>query len=387
MRFVLLSFAALLTVACGGGQADSSVASDDVTSATEFRLEGFNETILVGSSDGKLTVFHLGSTTTKNEIGAPRPRPPEAMRAQGGRFHLLYDDGSYVIVDPDRGEIEKTIQLPAVTTSPGDFEFATESAVYVSLKKTAKVIRVDLGSGAELSSVDLGALRIEDGSVEPRSLLKVGDQLFVQAARAKATRRAEQGAIAVIDTTQDSVKKVIELAGVDPRTNETISGLGPDLPMVHDTRRNHIFVSATGNRPSNTGLIARIDPATLTVRDVKKAESGFQGAVVSRAPFDELFIIYHTSTPTTSTHLFSEHVRDDGTLESERPGALLDAFDGMDALAINTSGTLVAMANTCITGFCVNGAGVAFVDARTRTILPKLKSDTIGFAPVFVLFK
>jgi hypothetical protein len=278
--------------------------------------------------------------------------------------------------------------LPAAIKSPGDLELASETTAFVSSKKGAAVAKIDVVTGAILGTTDLSSTRIADGSIEPRRLLLVRDRLFVQVARRKANRKIEQGALAVLDTAREGSPLVatIELAGNDARTNEPLSGIEPSLPMVHDTRRDAIFVSAVGNRPSDTGLLARIDATSLAVRDVHRAEAGFQGAVVARAPFSELFVIFHTSTPTTSSHLFRSKLSDDGAIAIEEGGAIVDTFDGLDALAINESGTLVAMANTCVTGFCIGGAGVSFVDARTRAVLPKLSAAAIGFEPSFVLF-
>jgi hypothetical protein len=373
---------------------DSSARDDDVTTLAtaatvpDYRLDGFDETILVGASDGKLTSFHVGPTTTKSEIATTKTRPPILIRSRGGKFHLLYDDGALAIVNGADGAIEKTVTLATVTKA-GGFEFVSDDTIYVTHEDGNKVTKHELASGNKLAEIDLTSARNgENGTVVLRNMLKVGaDQIYVQAARYAANRRAEQGAVAIIDTTTNSLKKVIEVAGHDPNYNEDFSGLNPDFEMVHDTTRNLVYVSAYGNRPSNTGLIARIDTTTLTVKDVKRADSGFQGIVVSVNPFSDLFIIYHTSTPTTSSHLFHEHVKPDGTLEGESPGAIIDAFDGMDALSINKQGTLVAMANTCITGFCIGGSGISFVDAHTREKKPKLLKDKIGYEPVFVAFK
>lgn len=378
----------LVCAACSGSSTDSSARADDVTSTVpDYRLEGFDETILVGASDGKLTSFHVGPTTTKSEIPTTRTTPPISIRSRGGKFHLLYEDGALAIVNAADGAIEETVMLATVTKA-GGFEFANDTTIYVSHGEGGRVTEHDLTTGNKTAEIDLSSLRDGDGSVVLRNLLKVAtEQVYVQAARYTANGKAVQGAVAVIDTASDSLKKVIEVAGHDPRYNQDFSGLNPDFEMVHDTERHLVYVSAYGNRPSNTGLVARIDTSTLTVKDVKRADAGFQGVVVSASPFNDLFVIYHTSTPTTSSHLFHERVGQDGTLEGQSPGAIIDAFDGMDALAINKSGTLVAMANTCITGFCIGGAGVAFVDAHTREKKAKLLKDKIGYEPVFVTFK
>lgn len=74
----------------------------------------------------------------------------------------------------------------------------------------------------------------------------------------------------------------------------------------------------------------------------------------------------------TSSHLFVIDVADDGGLtDGNGNHALVDAFDGIDALAVHSTRDLVAMANTCAIGFCIGGAGINFIDGRSRTVLAK----------------
>lgn len=204
-------------------------------------------------------------------------------------------------------------------------------------------------------------------------MLRVGDRLFVQVARTRGDGRADNGALAVIERGQ--LAKVIELDGINP-----------DFDLVYDPRREQLYVSCAGVRPSNTGVLVRIDVATLTIHDRIAASSGWQGIVGFGEPYERLFIIYHTSTPTTSSHLFSYAVADDGALTGSSDGTIVDAFDGQDVLALNESGTLVAMANHCLAGFCIGGAGINFIDATTKQKLPKLYAAQLGFQPVIVAF-
>lgn len=364
-------------------EADLEAAAGSVV-VSDFSIEG-DERVLVGAADGKLTVFHLAPVTTASTIATSQHAPPTATRTRDGKAFLLYEDGTLATVDMDRGVAESTRALEGVTQAK-DLELGDGGTVWISAQ-AGKATKHDLATGAKLAEVDLSTTRSGQGTIVPESMLRVGDKLLVQIDRTSSARRADQGAVAVVSMETGAITKVIELHGADPNEDEPLSGLNPRFEMLHDTTRDLIYVSAIGNRPANTGLLARIDAETFEVRDVKRATSGFQGTIVGRAPFDDLFVIYHTSTPTTSSHLFYQHVATDGALDAEAPQTIVDAFDGMDALAINASGSLVAMANTCITGFCINGAGVAFVDARTRRVVTKLKSDKIGYEPVFVTFR
>jgi len=348
------------------------------------QLDGFDETLLAADSSGRLAVLRVGAAFSRAALPPPAARPPEVVRSHGGKFYLLYEDSNLLIVDPVQAKIERTIDLPVA--EPADLEWATTTSIYVSSKTANAIVKVDLETGAELGSIDLASLRIAGGTIEPRRLLRVGDRLFVQVARTQASGRADRGALAVVDTTRDEIEKVIELEVQDPTSGAMMPGLEPAFAMAWDAKRNKVFVSLAGVRPSNTGMLIRIDPETLAVHDFKRARAGFQGAVAFGEPFSKLFVIYHTSTPTTSSHLFVDLVAEDGKLTSAGGGTLVDTFDGLDALAINNGGTLVTMANTCLTGFCTTGAGLSFVDATTSAVLPKLLADQIGFEPMMVRF-
>jgi hypothetical protein len=381
MRSILgFAFALLATAvsACSSAPSTEDAESQDKVSATEeFRLPGFDETILTAEDTGRVAVMHIGNSWSKKEVQTSHDRAPTVARSHDGKFHLLYGD-ALVIVNPTSGAVDRT--MPLTVSGAADFEFS-DKTIYLSDPKNAKVVALDANTGAARAAIDLTALRREGGSVEPHRLLAVGKFLFVQVARRNAAHRKDQGAVAVIDTSKNTVEKTIELAFGN------LSGLEPDLPMVLDTKRNQVFVTAQGDRPRDTGMLFRIDAAQLTIHDVKKAESGFQGAISFRQPFSDFFMIYHTSTPTTSTHLFTGSVSNDGKLDVPPQKTLVDAFDGLDAMDINQRGTLVALANVCAAGFCIKGAGVNFVDAKTKAVLPKLLAAQIGFEPEMVVFK
>ena len=360
-------------VSGGGGKADDA----------SFTLPGHDATLLAGSSEGELAVIHVGDTFTRTPIATRHTRAPLEARSDGQRFYLLYDAGSLAIVDPARGRIERTVALPA---SPGGFEWASPTGVWVSTRRAGTVVEVDLATGARRRTIDLRGLRNGTGSIEPRRLYRLGDHLFVQVARKRKDGRPERGAVAVIDTRTGAIAAVIELELRDAASGRVTPGLEPDLPMVWDARRELLLVTARGNRPADTGMLVRLDTTRLAIHDVVRAASGFQGAVAMAAPFETMFVLYHTSTPTSSTHLFAYDVADDGRLTS-RAGTLADAFDELDALAVDDDGALAVMANACFAGICPHGSGLSFVDARTGAVLPKLMAAQLGFDPTLVVFR
>ena len=340
-----------------------------------------DETLLVGDESGHIAVLHLGATVTRADVSVSGSGLPTSVRSHADQFHIVYDTGRLVTIDPDAGRVVQTLALPGAAT---DVEWLEDGSLYVTLTEDAAVAHV-AADGAELARIDLASLATTGGAIQPRRMTRVDDHVFVQVARTGSDGRETGGAVAVIDTATHAVARVVELTGEDG--GQTIVGTSPDFAMAYDARRDRVLVSAAGVRPVTTGGFFRIDATSLALHDVTAAHSGFQGVAVIGPPFDTLFMIYHTSTPTTSSHLFAYDVAADGTLTSPNTGTLVDAFDGIDALAINSAGTLVAMANTCVTGFCIGGAGVNLVDARTRAIQPKVKKDVIGFEPGFVVFR
>lgn len=344
----------------GGGKADGTGSS--------YQLPGFDETLLVGSDDGKLAVVHVGDAFAAREVPLEMAQSPTVIRARDDRFYALYATGELAIIDAATAKVSSTL---VVGEAAQDLEWAADGKVFVSTG--SRVDTVDLATGARVESLDLASLRIGTGSVETRRMLRLDDRLFVQVARTRSDGRPDTGALAVIEG--GDVAKVIELDGINP-----------DFDLVHDARRGQLYVTCAGVRPSNTGVLVRIDLATLTIHDRIAANSGWQGIVAFGDPFETLFIIYHTSTPTTSSHLFSYSVAEDGTLEKSSSGTIVDAFDGLDAVSLNESGTLVAMANHCLAGFCIGGAGINFIDAATAKKLPKLLAAQLGFQPVIVAF-
>jgi prepilin-type processing-associated H-X9-DG protein len=372
-----------------GGKADNG--DPDGGTPEPFRLAGFDETVLMGDADGTLALARVGSVYTQQNLDAPFRTSPSAMRRHGGRFHLLYADGTLLVIDPGPGPAQEPVAQPAKlpVTKPYDLEFVTDSVVYLALAKEAKVVKVDLESRTILSTIALGSYHAAGEKVEPHRLLLVGQHLFVQLHRTKSsTGREAQGAMAVVDAAQDAVIKVLDLTGFDPVRSQVIPAINPDLPMVFDALRNKVLVTARGIPNADTGMIVRIDAASLELDPYsERAQAGYQGAIAGRSPLSRLFVIYHTHTPVYSSHLFYFDVADDGAMTLGPGRTLVDAFDGRDQVHVNDAGTLAVMVNTCKYTFCMDGAGLNFVDAARGTILPKLRAEVIGFEPSWMLFQ
>ena len=352
--------------------------ADDPTTHT---LPGFDETLLVGDSSGKLAVVRVGDTLEVTPIETHERSGTHVIRARGGLFYALFRDGTLAVIDPVAGEIVKRHELPEGAV---DFTWASETELFVSQGKHDTIARFDLADDRQTGRIELGSVLGSAASMELRHMRLVDHRLYVQVARTSGFGRPDRSAVAVVDVNDNWIETTIELQAIDD-TGSGLTGFNPDLDMAFDEQRNLLYVSALGERPSSTGGLFRIDTARVALHDVKRAQSGFQGIALLASP-STAFIIYHTSTPTTSSHLFDYRIAGDGTLESTDGGALVDTFDGLDALAIDAQRKLVAMANTCVTGFCIGGAGISLVDAETTEVLPKLRKDRLGFEPSAVAF-
>jgi len=272
------------------------------------------------------------------------------------------------VIDAITAKVERTFD---VGTAPQDIEWGAAGELFVTMGST--VATLDATSGTRKSSLDLATLASTGGKVQTRRMLRIGDRLFVQVSRKNASSRVENGALAVIKA--GAIEKTFELDCIEP-----------DFDLVHDTLRGHLYVTCAGVRPSNTGGLVRIDTKALAIHDRQPASAGWQGIVQFADPFETLFMLYHTSTPTTSSHLFAFGVDDAGKIIDGHDGTIVDAFDGIDALSMNADGTLVAMANHCAAGFCIGGAGINFIDTVTKKKQQKLLKDQLGFEPVIIQF-
>jgi hypothetical protein len=354
-----------------------------VTVALTHRLPGFSATVIAAGSGGELAVLSVGEKGIRKTVNTKSKVTPVRIRAHDSKFFALYESGSVAVINANTAAIEKTISTGV--NAARDIEFGNDGSLFVSSAKSASVTRLDLAS-AKRSTVSLSNLAVDGGRVEINSLLCVNTLLFAQVHRIK-NERPQRGALAVIDIASNTLKKVIELEGKSADGRTAMPGLKPSLPMAFDGTRNAIWVPLSGVRPSNTGMLLKVDVPTLAVSQTIPADSGFQGALVVSAKDAKMYVLYHTSTPTDSSHLFSSTFDRAGLPVQDGEETLIDAFDGIDAVAIDSSKRLVAMGNGCAAGFCIGGAGINFVNAETRAVLPKLMAAEIGFEPAMVVFQ
>ena len=364
---------------CAASSDGGSTNGSDLAAATEYRLPGVSETLLVADASGRASVVRLGDPTT---VAAPvitsGPRI-SAGRSFRGRFWLIDEGGSLVVLDPAGGAPVKT---PLGTKSPGDIEIESVQSAWISAG--AKLVHVDPSAGTTLGEIDLSSHALDGSALTATGIERVGERLFVQLGRRKGSSE-QRGAVAVIDLASAKVESVIELEV--PGNGGTEIGYDPGGAMVVDTIHQKLLPTAHGFRPSNTGMVLRIDLATRKLDPwFFRSGSGFQGGLARGADPARIFIAYHTSTPVASTHLFQYVISESGEMVLAHSGTLLDAFEVVGDYPSNASSTLFALPVTCPAGFCLGGKGVSFIDTKTGTPYPRFGEAAAGMSPELVLF-
>jgi hypothetical protein len=371
-------FGAFVAIGLFAGCASSSDGGtsneNDIAAATEYRLPGVSETVLLADENGRVSVAKLGDPTTVAAPAVESGVPIVAGRSFDGRFWLLDQDGALVIVDPAGGApTKRALGLE----DAGDIEIDSVHSAWVSAG--AKIAHVDPSTGQTLATLDLASYALDGGRVRATGIKRVGDRLFVQLGREKD--RVQRGAVVVVDPTAARVESVIELEV------GTEIGYDPGGAMVVDTVHAKLLLTARGFRPSNTGMVLRIDLAQKKLDPwFFRGGSGFQGGLALGPDPATIYIAYHTSTPVASTHVFHYLIGSDGEMKVQDNASLLDAFEEVDDYPANASGTLFALPVTCPAGFCIGGKGVSFIDTKTAKPLPRFGAAVIGMSPQFVLF-
>lgn len=365
---------------CATSSSRDPASESDLAAATDpYRLPGVSETVLVADGSGKASLVSLGDPTTVAPVGVTAGSGIVAGRSHEGRFWVITEAGDLLVIDPHGGAPSRRA---LGISGPADLEIDGADRAWVSAGRS--LVHVDTSTGATLATIDLGVHALDGGEVRAGGIKRVGDRLFVQLSRHKGAE--QRGAIVVVDPGTASVDRVLELEAPKPGGGTEI-GYDPGGAMVVDAVHQKLLVTARGFRPSNTGMVLRIDLAERKVDPwFFRSGSGFQGGLAPGATPDALFIGYHTSTPVASTHLFHFEIKGNGELVESEAGALLDAFEVVDDYPSNATSTLFALPVTCPAGFCLGGRGVSFIDAKTGKPHPRLSEAAIGMSPTFVLF-
>ncbi len=345
----------------------------------DYAEAALNETLLVSDEAGAVIVVRIGASSDKRVVTLPKPGRLVAGRATKGRFLVVTDGGAMVVIDADTALATSSVSVG--WKGVRDLEELPDGRVILASGTGTKVREVDPKTGKSIREVDLAGRATSLGS-----LAVVGDRVIVQLRRGTEESPA-QGAVAVLDSRTLAVSTVVELtAKDDTEPGKSVNGKRPGGPMIVDPVAKQLLVGALGENARDTGGLFRISTETWTVRGAELARRGFQGPSSFRTPDNRIFISYHTRTPVASTHVFSYRLDEAGRPTTTEQEALLDAFEEVEAMPANASRTLFALPISCPVGFCIGGAGVAFVSA-SKVQPPRLLASSLGLRPSLVLFR
>jgi len=372
----LILLLGLLTIGCSTLQNHRERGPASANQEIDYSLPGFNETILVSNSTGKMVLLKISETSYRTTNFIELSERPMQGRSFAGKFFVLMSNGTIHKIDPALQSVVKTISVE--TTDARDLEIVTDSQAYVSTK-AGFLLKINLETGETLGKLDLNALATPGGTVGLGEMLAYKNQLFIQVQRQLNPKDKATGLLAILDLSTFTLNQpVVELKGATPK------GL-----MILDAPRNKLYLTAKGYgvpsaSPLNKGRIHRFDLSTMQLDDWTLEASSFQGPIALSSDGTNLFCGYHTKTPTDSTHLNFMHSQDGAFIKGE--GVLLEAFEKLPELPSNQTRTLFAFPVSCPVTFCNGGKGISFVNTSKGTVYPRLSADIIGVAPSFVLF-
>jgi hypothetical protein len=233
------------------------------------------------------------------------------VRTRGGLIYIVnrrFADNIQVF-DPADGLRSRMQCSTGNGTNPHDIAFVDDHKAYVTLFEERELLIVNPSASATcddflLGSIDLGSLADADGIPDMDQMAIVGDRLYVSVQRLDITSvlrlPAGNGALAVIDTTTDSLIDTIELSGENPFA--ATKGL--------TLRGGKLHIAQAGRFGVMDGGIERVDARSGQVEGFYVTEAGLGGditdfalvserlayAIISRADFSTALVAFDPST-------------------------------------------------------------------------------------------
>ncbi|MEO8602168.1 MAG: hypothetical protein ABI629_06300 [bacterium] len=316
-----------VTISLGGAAAetcesfdrnrDDVVGVDELVSGVANALDGCPRQTQAFVST---TSFQEGSYATV-DLDAPRPVTPSSaqrrtysdavIRSFDGFVYVvnrLFADNIQVLDPADK--LRTRLQCSTGNgTNPHDIAFVNRHKAYVTLFEERELLIVNPSARPDckdfiLGRIDLSSLADQDGVPDMDLMTIVGDRLYVSLQRLDIhtvlRSPAENGALAIVDTTTDQLIGSIELSGENPFTGS--KGL-----LVRD---GGIWVSEVGEFNTLDGGLERVDLATGTSSGIVVSEADLGGditdvafvsdelayAVVNRPGFTTALVSFNPST-------------------------------------------------------------------------------------------
>jgi hypothetical protein len=265
---------------------DGQVTVDELITAVDAALNGCagQNTAFVVATD-----FETGSFGTVSFDDPPviTPVSPQRIlnsdavaRAFNGLVYVVnrFFGDNIQIIDPAQDFATTRQCLTGAGSNPQDIAFVDAEKGYVSLGGGTEVLVVDPSPSSDCSDfirdrIDLAELADDDGKPELYLMAIVGDRLYVELQKLDQNNffvPAENGSLAVIDTTTDAFVEEIVLTGQNP------FGQTKGIP----TRNGALLVNQIGLFGVTDGGIERVDPVSGQPQGYIIAESDLGADIV-----------------------------------------------------------------------------------------------------------
>lgn len=163
-----------------------------------------------------------------------------AVRVAGSRVYVInrWGEDNIQVLAPENS-FETALQFSTGNgTNPQDIVVINANKAFVSRLQNAKLLVVNPSTGAILDEVDLSAWADADGVPESARMLLIDNRLFVALQRLDTANwftPTDKSSIAVINTDNNQVVTVIDLATTNPVTR-----------LVYSPAENKIYVGCAG---------------------------------------------------------------------------------------------------------------------------------------------
>jgi hypothetical protein len=260
------------------------------------------------------------NTASAAAVGAVRSRRPFSLvqrtvplgpdivlaRARRGQLAALSQrDGTITLIDRRAWRVRRTIALGA-NTQPEDIAVVGACRAYVTRRNSARLLRVDLCTGATTDTTDLAAFADSDGNPDLGAMIEHEERLFVQVRRANedtGTRFVPPAMLAVIDVSTDTL---IDADPARPGTQAIeLEGTAAKYPMQIVAATRQLFVGASGGFHDAGGIeVVHLDALRsegLVIREADSMVGADLGPFVMVTP-ERGYLVYSTDFD-LSSHL------------------------------------------------------------------------------------
>ncbi len=304
-QFLSILGLAATIAACGGGSDGDN--GDDGGGGIPPSIERSAVVLTTDFSSSSLASMPVADPTAATVDGQTL-HSDSVARAFGSTVYVINRFGADNIQALDAANDYATLWQCSVGNgkNPHDIVLASDEKGYVTLYAGGVAV-VNMNPSADCSDfvqkeIDLSSLADSDGVAEPDRMVIVDGKLYVSLQRLVNFAPSDSSALAVIDTSSDTLTGSIALSSPNP------FGETKGLPLDPDSGK--ILVAEIGNFGVLDGGIERIDPATGTAEGHFVTEADLGGdindfvvisgsrayAIVSDADFNNSLVRFNPAT-------------------------------------------------------------------------------------------